>query len=125
MILYFETTSDQSKIIVYSDLIEELNRKVWQSDRNQTEELLTVLDSLIDGQRDKINDILVNPNSGSFTSVRIVLTIVNNLGMALNIQPRIITSSANIKSEGRTDFSEPLLPMYLNQPFITKQKDRL
>ncbi|HLC43741.1 MAG TPA: hypothetical protein VJK08_01260 [Patescibacteria group bacterium] len=123
MLLYLETISDLTKIIIYTDDLEELNRKEWQTNRNQTEELLTQLDNLVQGRKNQIHGIFVNTNTGSYTSMRIGLTAANFLGVALNIQPVGVSSFESIKFKHQKKFTTPLLPTYQNRPFITKKKE--
>lgn len=123
MLLYLETISDLTKIIVCSDNLKELNRKEWQANRNQTNELLTELDGLVQSQKNQIHGIFVNTNSGSYTSMRVGLTAANFLGLALNIQPVGVSSFEKIKFKHQKKFTTPLLPVYQNRPFITKKKE--
>ncbi len=122
MLLYLDTISDLSKIIIYSDHFEELKRKEWPAGRNQTDELLVEIDALIQEQKNEVDGIFVNTNPGSYTSMRIGLTVANSLGLALNIQPTGVSSPAKVKFQGRQNFKSPLLAVHKSEPFITKKE---
>lgn len=121
MLLYIDTISDLSKIIIFSDQVKEIRRFECAPDRNQTDSTLCQIDKLIDSQIDKISGIFFNSNAGSYTSMRIGLSIANSLGFALNIQPVGVTSPAEIKFEIRLKFTAPAVPVYKSAPVITKK----
>ena len=125
MLLYLETISDTTKIITFSNQLDELNRKEWKTNRNQTDELLVEIDKIIKSNKKQIDGVFVNTNFGPYTSVRIGLTVVNFLALALNIQPVGVGSVSEICFRDRQEFREMLVPMYQNSPVITKKKNRL
>lgn len=67
-----------------------LNDKVvsWVSERNQSKELLPAIDKLIRAQKlipQKLRGVVANIGPGSFTGLRVGLTVANGFGYALKI----------------------------------------
>jgi len=124
MYLYLDTTQDETKLILYTGQIEKIREKKWLSLKNQSEELLTAIDMLLGGKIKDLEGIYVNIGPGSYTGSRVGITTANFLGLTLNIQPEGVVKEAEIKKIKRKNFSQPLLPAYGKEPFITKPKDR-
>ncbi len=60
----------------------------WVSDRNQSKELLPAIDKLIRSQKltpQKLRGVVVNIGPGSFTGLRVGLTVANGFGYGLKI----------------------------------------
>lgn len=60
----------------------------WVSNRNQSKELLPKIDKLIRSQKltpQKIRGVVVNTGPGSFTGLRVGLTVANGFGYGLKI----------------------------------------
>lgn len=66
-----------------------------------------------------ISGVLVNKSSGSFTSLRIGITVANLLAYSLDI-PVSSFMASNIKKEEK--FSKPVMPYYNQKPKITTPK---
>ena len=125
MLIFLETTLDQTRAVVYSDQLVELSRLEWGKNANQADDLLAGLDGLVKDKKDKIAGIYVNTTGGSYTSARIVMTIANSLGLALNIQPVAADAFLKMTRSPKAKFSVPLVLDYQASPFITNKKDRL
>ena len=60
----------------------------WLSNRSQSKELLPAIDKLIRAQKltpQKLRGVVVNQGPGSFTGLRVGLTVANGFGYGLNI----------------------------------------
>lgn len=60
----------------------------WVSKRNQSKELLPAIDKLIHSQRlapNKLKGLVVNTGPGSFTGLRVGLTVANGFGYGMKI----------------------------------------
>ncbi len=79
-----------------------LNGRVisWVSKRNQSKELLPKIDKLLKTQKvakDKIRGVVVNLGPGSFTGLRVGVTVANGFGYGLKIPVRGINEFDVIK----------------------------
>lgn len=120
MNLYIDTTDRISKLKI-TEKNQILIEKEINSDQILSETLLkTIEDMLSKIRKDKkeLTVILVNPGPGSYTGVRIGLTTANLLAFSLNIP-------ISVEKNKLTNFLNPILPIYKEPPFITKQKARL
>jgi len=95
--------------------------------RNESEIMLSWIDEIVGKKLSDLQGIIVCVGPGSYTGVRVGVTIANSMALALNI-PII-----GYKIEDVPDYSlllprtfvSPVLPYYDREPLITKPKARL
>lgn len=91
---------------------------------SQSERLLQEIDQIIsknDLKPEMLERIAVDCGPGSYTGIRVGVTTANFLGFSLNIPVVCLGKEENIIGK----FHTPALPVYLKEPFITKEKSRL
>lgn len=102
MKLYIDTSSSEQIIVGLG------NKKVTEEARkDKSQKLLTTIDKLLSeaGKNlDDLTEIEVNPGPGSFTGLRVGLSVANALGWSLGIP----VNGKDIKKDG------PLEPVYEN-----------
>jgi len=89
----------------------------------QSEKLLLSIDRLLKKNnlsKNSLQSIIVDRGPGSYTSIRVGVTTANFLALSLNI-PVVFRGQ---KDNNKKTFQLPVLPKYLHQPFITKEKSR-
>ncbi|MBN2585308.1 tRNA (adenosine(37)-N6)-threonylcarbamoyltransferase complex dimerization subunit type 1 TsaB [Patescibacteria group bacterium] len=108
----------------------------WASKRNQSKELLPRIDRLLRSIKIKpteLSQVSVNLGPGSFTGLRIGLSIANAFGYALKIPvvgKNNLTGHTKerveqlLKLRARTTKFKPALPMYGRPPRITKSRPK-
>ena len=131
MILFIDTSSDPAVISLLDEVTFDLIDKIEIQDKTElSEELLKTIDQML--KRNKIAKknlkiIAVNPGPGSYTGVRIGVTVANFLSFSLQIP--IISlmdigkesiEKALIQNKLKAGFS--ILPVYKFPPHITKRK---
>jgi tRNA threonylcarbamoyl adenosine modification protein YeaZ len=110
--------------------------KTWISQRNQSKELLPNIDRLLKVTKIKpaqLKWVAVNLGPGSFTGLRIGLSIANAFGYVLKI-PVVgdtnLTGNATerisqlFELKSKTTKFKPALPMYGREPRITQAKPK-
>jgi len=99
MILGIDTTSDWSSVALDDHEI------VWSGDRNQSRELLPKIEELMQRNNISFTDltgIVVVNGPGSYTGIRIGVSVANTIGMIMNIPVKGIDSLlAQIKMCGK------------------------
>lgn len=120
-----------------SDLVVELilhdeaqvARDIWQTERNMAVGLLERIESFLTQQNlswQELNGIVAYKGPGSFTSLRIGLTIANSLSYSLHI-PIVGVSGDNWSTEGlqrlQTNENDVMvMPHYGAEPHITSPR---
>ena len=110
--------------------------KTWVSFRNQSQELLPNIDKLLKKNKikpEQLKWVAVNLGPGSFTGLRVGISIANTFGYGLNI-PVIgkghltdnikerIEILLNLKTKHKT--FKQVLPIYGQPPHITQPKSK-
>ncbi|MGH7196785.1 MAG: tRNA (adenosine(37)-N6)-threonylcarbamoyltransferase complex dimerization subunit type 1 TsaB [Candidatus Saccharimonadales bacterium] len=88
MILTVRTDKPEAEIGLFSEEGEQLRYHQWQADRQLAKTLLaTIRDELnaADADWEKLTGIVVFEGPGSFTGLRIGITVANTLSYSLNI----------------------------------------
>lgn len=89
-------TSQQTTVIGINDKI-----VVWESIRNQSKELLPEIDKLLKAEKikpEQLKGVVVNIGPGSFTGLRVGVTIANGFGYGLNIPVKAMSEFDVIKA---------------------------
>jgi len=133
-ILAIDTTEENTGIGISGGNLTKI--KTWVSRRNQSQELLPNIDKLLKSQRVKpegLKWIAVNLGPGSFTGLRVGVSIANAFGYGLGIP---VIGKAYISGETTERIQQLLkllskikkfrqvLPVYGGQPNITRAKPR-
>jgi len=128
IILTIRTDKPEAEIGLY-DGKTQLAYEVWQAHRQLAETIHTKIEQLLKSQDKKLADIegiVCFKGPGSFTGLRIGLTVANALAMSLKV-PVVGTSDPNWLEQGgqrllakETDY--PALPEYGAPVHITQQK---
>jgi tRNA threonylcarbamoyladenosine biosynthesis protein TsaB len=106
-----------------------LEHYTWQANRELSTTLLAQIEQLLMRHRlswEDLNGVVVFQGPGSFTGLRIGVTVANTLGYSLNI-PVAGAQGENWLKEGVEGLREasvgtPVLPKYGAEPNITKPK---
>lgn len=133
MILFLDTSSENTtvKILDYQGAI--VDQKIWTSQKNQSEELLLEVDRLLAKNRlSKIDltKIIVVCGPGSYTGLRVGLSTANALAFGLNIPIFGVKDNLSIKNlksildSKQSGFEQSILPKYAYPPKITRPRDR-
>lgn len=128
-ILYLEASPDKTiiKLLFQSGKIISGS---CQGMRSQTETLLREIDYLLKkGKIPKtaIGGIAVNVEQNSYTSMRIIGTTANFLAFSLNIPVLSVFSDDHgmiFKLLSKKTFQNHVVPVYKNEPVITRSKSR-
>ncbi|MEA1909524.1 MAG: tRNA (adenosine(37)-N6)-threonylcarbamoyltransferase complex dimerization subunit type 1 TsaB [Patescibacteria group bacterium] len=133
-ILVIDTTEENTGIALRgTDFYKE---NIWVSKKNQSEELLPNIDKLFEENNKKpaeLKWVAVNIGPGSFTGLRIGISIANTFGYALKIP---VIGEANLAGAIKTRLEKltnlttneikftQILPEYGRPPRITKPKPK-
>lgn len=111
-------TKDREKIEI--GLVDNLNHKTIKFNTlNQSDDILNVIINILVQYKTKINDInaiLVHEGPGSYTGVRVGITVANTLAWSLN-KPTLGYNNDNFKeilkiAQKQKKFSKIALPKY-------------
>lgn len=123
MIIYIDPTTSPTKIMSFDRDGHALKQAFVSNGQAQTDEILQIVDELIAHDRKNVTGLAVNISPASYTSSRVAITIINFLGLGLDIQPQGVGSESEIFFSKSSGFSQPVFPRYKSGPVITK-KDR-
>ena len=134
-VLAIDTTESDTGIGLIGPNV--LKIKTWVSIRNQSKELLPNIDKLLKNNKvksEQLKWIVINLGPGSFTGLRVGISIANAFGYGLNI-PVIGKSKLDGTAEQRIESLlklktikktfKQVLPEYGRPPRITKPKNKL
>ncbi|MFH1583463.1 MAG: hypothetical protein ABIB72_04095 [Candidatus Falkowbacteria bacterium] len=126
MILYINTTQNNSIEIAVKDKNKLIAVKKFKSHRAQAEKLLPAIDKLLKNSKLKLSDlssIEIENRGGSFTSSRIGVVTANALAYALGIAVAG-KGKTKIVQSGKKKFNV-VEPLYNREPEITAKKNKL
>jgi tRNA threonylcarbamoyladenosine biosynthesis protein TsaB len=118
-------TADMNASLVLFDGDKEVGRTEWESGRQLSNDLLKKIEELV-GEWRNLTGIVVFKGPGSFTSLRIGITIANTLSDSLGIPiagthgPDWIDDGMGMLQNGES--YQIVLPEYGGEANITKQK---
>jgi tRNA threonylcarbamoyladenosine biosynthesis protein TsaB len=134
MIIAIDTTKDIAKVALFESKNNSIIDQMVFSDRqNLSEKLLEAIDSLLKKNKinkTELNQILVNPGPGSYTSIRIGVVTAESLAFGLNIpigEVSNLSAEAVKKSAKKTSNKQigaTILPIYAASPVITDKSRR-
>lgn len=125
MFLYLDTTEDNCEIKLFDANGKFTDAINFNGVGILSEELLNQIELLFRKNKinkKNINAVLINPGPGSYTGLRIGVTVANLLAYSNNIpvlKQSFPLSKAKLKNNC---FISPVLPIYLNPPHITSKK---
>jgi tRNA threonylcarbamoyladenosine biosynthesis protein TsaB len=133
MFLYLDTTSECTTIMLFDKNGIFFDSKKWQSQRNQSEELLLKINSILlknNFDKSKLKGIIVNTGPGSYTGLRVGLSTANTLAFSLNIpifsanENEINISIKKLLKLSNKNFKSTVMPVYGHPAKITLKKPR-
>lgn len=132
MILALRTDKPEAELYIYKDesSIEPLNSLTWEAHRQLSDTLLLKIDNLLQVsslEKTDLKGIIVFEGPGSFTGLRIGITVANTLAYGLNIpiagamgNEWQLNALAELKKQ--TDFNNGILPYYGSEAHITQPR---
>lgn len=128
MILVLRTDSPKTYVALYKDG-DEVAVKEWEAGRSLSDYLLQVIQDLCASKEVSMQDlqgVIVYEGPGSYTGLRIGISVANAIGYASNI-PVVGVTGDDWISAGQSKLSEqqsfsPVTPQYGGDPHITQQK---
>lgn len=116
--LFINSAQDEARIaLLKSGKI--IAQKKWEG-KELSEKLLKEIDQLIGKNKTKIDAIAIYPGPGSYTGLRVGITVANFLAWSLKIPIFEADVDGNIKDKN----NKIILPKYLRRAHITKPKLR-
>lgn len=132
MILILDTAQSKTYLALHDQTV--LTDIEWEAARNLSSQILDKLNGLYKKAGKKIHDtqgIVVNTGPGSFTGLRIGLSVANTFAYALDISIVGVSAPASHKDlmyrglskiAGKEKFEGSVIPVYGSEPKITKPK---
>lgn len=130
MILAIKTDQPQAELYLFGTDSSEVDREVWEAGRALSQQILARIQELLARNNKQIEDltgIVVFKGPGSFTGLRIGISVANTLAYGNNI-PVIGAKSDNWITQGLNELAagakpgQVVLPDYGAGPNITQQK---
>lgn len=127
MILAIRTDKPEAELYVLKEDGVVVDRKVWLANRELSNTLLSTIEYLLSHNElrlDDVTQILVYQGPGSFTGLRIGITIANTIGFVLRIPVVGVRGedwllSAKDVSDTQKDFNNPVVPHYGSEANVT------
>lgn len=129
MILGLRTDSPVAELYLYDSSGDRLAEKTWQADRNLAHELLMQLEYFLSSHEQSLQNVtglVLYKGPGSFTSLRIGITVANTWAYSQAIP--IVGETGNdwlengIKRLQNGNDDAGVLPLYGSEPHITRPK---
>ncbi|MEI7792215.1 MAG: tRNA (adenosine(37)-N6)-threonylcarbamoyltransferase complex dimerization subunit type 1 TsaB [Candidatus Berkelbacteria bacterium] len=122
-----DTTSNENVIEILDEKFQITDKHEKTMARNESEIMLSWIDEIVGEKLHSIRGIVVCIGPGSYTGVRVGVTIANSMAFSLNI-PILgykIGECINFIGLKEGSFGAPAIPYYEREPLITKPKARL
>jgi tRNA threonylcarbamoyladenosine biosynthesis protein TsaB len=123
MLLALDTASETASLALFDRVTAQLlAEQTWRASRRHTQELLTSAQTLfrqVDSGPEQLTALAVTTGPGSFTGVRVAISIVKGIGMGLLVPPQVVgvptlcVTAAPWRSVARAVTPSPLLCAYL------------
>lgn len=130
MILAIKTDQPQAELYLFGTDSQEVDREVWEAGRQLSQQILIKIQDLLERNDKKLDDLtglIVFKGPGSFTGLRIGISVANTLAYGNNI-PVVGTKGDNWITRGLNELAagakpgQVVLPEYGAGPNITQQK---
>ncbi len=124
MILDIDTATKDIVLKIFDNDMILIGQRIFEIDSNQTEKLLYFIDFFLAEYKFSLTDIekiVINNGPGGYTGVRVGVTTANFLAFCLNI-PILSHDGDKFGTSKKHHFGQPVYPIYLNEPHITKPK---
>lgn len=123
MYLAIRTDNSQAEIYLLNDQGVVQRQKVWLAERTLARDLPGDVDNLVDGDYGQLTGVLVYQGPGSFTGLRIGITVANAVAYAQSL-PIVATAGENWLADGVDQLNNGAdnkiaLPEYGAAPHIT------
>ena len=123
MYLAIRTDNSQAEIYLLNDQGVVQRQKVWLAERTLARDLPGEVDNLVDGNYGQLTGVLVYQGPGSFTGLRIGITVANAVAYAQSL-PIVATAGENWLADGVDQLNNGAdnkiaLPEYGAAPHIT------
>lgn len=123
MYLAIRTDNSQAEIYLLNDQGVVQRQKVWLAERTLARDLPGEVDNLVDGDYGQLTGVLVYQGPGSFTGLRIGITVANAVAYAQSL-PIVATAGENWLADGVDQLNNGAdnkiaLPEYGAAPHIT------
>ncbi len=118
--LFINTADEQTRVVIFSDG-KAIAEKSWNGRFELSDRLLIEINQLVKKNTIEIDSIRVFPGPGSYTGLRIGVTVANFLAWSYRVPIFPADDSGNITSKQK-DF---ILPIYLNDAQITKSRSKI
>lgn len=134
MFLYLDTTGEDTKIKLFNKNGKIHDQKIWQSQKNQSEELTLEIDNILSKNglaKTELSGIIVNQGPGSYTGLRVGLSTANAIAFSLDIPILGVKNGVNsakiqkiVANFNQGSEKSLVLPIYKYPAKITKAKPR-
>lgn len=126
MYLAIRTDNSQAEIYLLNDQGVVQRQKVWLAERTLARDLPGEVDNLVDGDYGQLTGVLVYQGPGSFTGLRIGITVANAVAYA-QLLPIVATAGENWLADGVDQLNNGAdnkiaLPEYGAAPHITSPR---
>lgn len=123
MYLAIRTDNPQAELYLLNELSEVQSQKVWQADRTLARDLPGEIDELVDSNYEQLSGIVVYKGPGSFTGLRIGITVANAIAYGQSL-PIVAVAGDNWLTDGINQLKDGVddriaLPEYGAAPHIT------
>ena len=125
-ILYIDTANEETTVSLFEES-RVLNEKKWNGRKDLSENLLKEINSILaqsEVNKKDLGGIVVNEGPGSYTGLRIGLTVANFLAWSLGIKifaGKIENGELLITGDNKNKY---ILPKYFRQAHITQPKKK-
>lgn len=126
MILAIRTDSEQAELYLLDSTGKQIGQKIWQAGRELSQQLLREVQSLVKKDFTQLTGVVVFQGPGSFTGLRIGMSVANAMVEALQI-PIIGATGKNWVQDGISKLAKAkvgiyVMPEYGAEPNITKPR---
>lgn len=129
MILAIRTDKPEAEIGLYFDSGQKRQYQKWQAHKQLAETIHDKINAILEAEGtnwNKINGIVCYVGPGSFTGLRIGISVANSLAYSLGV-PIVSSTSANWVKNGLVQIKNGedqkiVIPNYGKQPHITQPK---
>jgi len=127
MYLKLDTTIPENTLEILDEKFQVLRKSEKIMAKNQSEVMLSWIDEVVSEDLSNLRGIIVCVGPGSYTGVRVGVTVVNSMALSLNIPIVGFIKEKDFSPAGlaSSTFVTPVMPYYEREPLITKPKARL